>query len=146
VTPHKAPTSAKGRLDAAFKACEEAPRAYFAFCDKQAAAHTTRMMAWREANSSLIAPAGSSTQYLKAMADEDKAFMDMKRSLDEWLFAIAQLKSAIEDYKKVAGKKGSSVVAAATRAVESQTNEHRKNVAKYKQKLQVWEKQPRLRP
>jgi hypothetical protein len=145
-TVHKAPTTAKGRLDAAFKACEAAPHKYFALCDVQIAADSARMAAWSEANSSFITPTGSRAKYLRAVANEDEAFLNMRKGLDEWLFAIIQLKSALEDYKKVAGNKNSSVVAAAMSAVASHGKEHRKNIAEFKQKVQVWQKQPRLKP
>lgn len=145
VTEYKESMTPKERLDKAFKVCEEAPHAYFALCDAQGAADKARMAALDEVTSSPIVPDETRAEYLKTVADEDKAFADMKRALDEWSAAVVRLKAAAEDYQK-ADKKVNSGVVTAMRAVESQENEYRKNVAKYEQGFQVWEKQRSLKP
>jgi hypothetical protein len=146
VIEHNEPLTAKERMDEAFSACTDAPHKYFTLCDTQSAADKIRMAALDEVNSSPIVAKEISNKYLKTVADEDKAFADMKTALDEWAGAIARLKTAAEDYKNSAGLKAESAVTAAMRTVESQESEYQKNVAKYEQGLKGWEKQRQLKP
>ena len=139
-TGHDEPMTAKERLDAAFKTCEEAPHTYFALCDAQGAADKVRMAALEDMNSSAIVPKAIHDKYLKTVADEDKAFVAMKGALNDWSKAIERLKAAAEDCGKTEGGTADAIVAAAMRAVESQENEYRKNVAKYEEGRQAWEK------
>ena len=146
VIEHKEPMTAKERMEEAFNACTDAPHKYFPLCDTQRAADKIRMAALGEVNSSPIVAKEISDKYLKTVADEDKAFANMKTALDEWSADIARLKTAADDYKKSAGLKAESAVTAAMRAAESQGNEYQKNVAKYEQGLKGWEQQRQGKP
>lgn len=146
VMERKEPATAKERLDKAFSACEEAPQVYFAACDALGAADKARLAALDETNASPVVSKALHAKQRKAVADEDRAFANAKWALDKWSAAIARVKAATEDYRKVEGEEAGLVAGAAMRAVESQEVEHRKNAAQYEQGLQGWEQQRRPKP